>query len=422
MAEHPAYRPFALLAFGSTVVVGTPVGVWLLAAYHGAAPAAGVPWLALHTHVQVLGFFGALIVGVAPHLWARFTGRPLPARGAPAGAWALLAALALRVAGTAASLAWIIAVAAALEAVVFIRFAVHTWRALDPPPLARLRRHLTAASGWLAVAAAGELALRVAALAQGPVWPATGHLRALDVLALHGGVLGWVLGVLLRAGPMFVAGWAPGARLTAALPWLLGAGAVLSAIVESPRALAPRLGDLVVLGTAAAVIVGAGAFRRVARGLPMAGHTGDEARLFKLAAASLVAATLGALVNAVAALAGTTVPLLADAVRHLLTIGTIGTIATAMSFRLMPVLEGRALPWPGLRRVALVALVAAVIGRTVEILLPAGAPVAAAVIASGALAWIAFAAVAGTLTALALRGGGAPLGRARPSPGPDGVV
>jgi hypothetical protein len=75
--EPPVYRPFAALAYAATVVGGTPLGIWLLAGLHLGAPAVPPSWMLLHASLQVFGFFGTLIVGVAPHLLARFTGRPV---------------------------------------------------------------------------------------------------------------------------------------------------------------------------------------------------------------------------------------------------------------------------------------------------------------------------------------------------------
>ncbi|MCL6639810.1 MAG: hypothetical protein K6T92_00395, partial [Candidatus Rokubacteria bacterium] len=66
--EPPVYRPFALLAFGATLAVGTPLGIAMLAWLYGGGPAVPMPLVLLHAHVQVFGFFGTLIAGVAPHL------------------------------------------------------------------------------------------------------------------------------------------------------------------------------------------------------------------------------------------------------------------------------------------------------------------------------------------------------------------
>jgi hypothetical protein len=379
----------------------------MLAAHYAGASAVGLPWAALHAHTQVLGFFGTLILGVAPHLFARFTGRPLPVTPYWVGAALLALALALRAAGTATFSATLLLLASALEAVVFALFVVRVWQALDPPPLARVRRHLTMASVWLALAPVGETLFRAIAFLQEAPPPSFGTLRELHMLALFGGVTGWVLGVLLRAGPMFVAGWAPSRALATALPWLLGVGALLAAGGEQGHGLLARLGELVVLAGATGVL--AGAFRRVKHALPMMGRTGDERRIFMLAAWCLVAATAGALINVIAALQETGIPHLPDAVRHLFAVGTLGGVVTAMSFRLFPVLEARPVPWAWAPRVALVALAAAVTTRTLEVLGPLEIRgLGKVVAASGAFAWIAFACVGLSLFALVLSSARAP--------------
>ncbi|MBM4442130.1 MAG: hypothetical protein FJ027_17065, partial [Candidatus Rokubacteria bacterium] len=100
--EPLVYRPYALLAFAATLTLGTPVGLRLLAAHYAGTAAVGLPWVALHAHTQVLGFFGTLILGIAPHLFARFGGRPVAAGPYWIGALVLAAALVARVLGTAA--------------------------------------------------------------------------------------------------------------------------------------------------------------------------------------------------------------------------------------------------------------------------------------------------------------------------------
>jgi hypothetical protein len=276
---------------------------------------------------------------------------------------------------------------------------VRVWRALDPPPLARVRRQLTVASVWLAVAPLGELALRAWAFLHDAPPPALGALREWHVLALFGGVTGWVLGVLLRAGPMFVAGWAPSSALATSLPWMLGLGALLAAGGEQGHGLLARLGELLVFATASGVL--GGAFRRVRHALPLVGRTGDERRIFLLAAGCLVAATAGTAVNVVAALFEAGIPHLPDAVRHLFAVGTLGGVVIAMSFRLMPVLEARPLPWAWAPRLALVALATSVATRTLEVLAPLEIRgLGKLVAASGMFAWVAFACVGLSFVAL----------------------
>jgi hypothetical protein len=227
-------------------------------------------------------------------------------------------------------------------------------------------------------------------------------LRAVHSTALHGGVLGWVLGVLVRAGPMFVVDWQVPPRLLALLPWATGlsvACGVAAVTVDATAApVLGRLGDLLALGTAAAVVVASGALRRARRALPMLSRGAAEGRLFRLAAVSVV-------VGAPAAAALTLVaarfphPLLADALRHLFTVGFVTTVIVAMVLRLIPVLEGTAIPWPRVPSVALVGLVAAVVLRSAQSLemAYAGPAVRLAVALSGLLVWLVLAATGASL-------------------------
>jgi hypothetical protein len=408
VTEPPLYRPFALLAFAATVLAGAPIGARVLLAYHAGAPAVAVPWLLLHAHVQIIAFFGTLILGVAPHLLARFTGRPLRAPSRP---WlaplALAAALVLRAAGTAIDSGGALAFAAGVQALVFAAFVARVWAVLDPPPLARVRAQLTLASAWLAVALLAETALHTEAWARGAA-ASSSLLRGLHAGALLGGVLGWVLGVLLRAGPMFVPEWTPPPWLARALPALLGIAALLAVAGEAAlvpaSALAARLGEGLAIATATGVVVGGGALRRAGSTLPLLSRGAAEARIFRVAAVSAVAALAGAAATVVGELTGIALPLVADAVRHLLTVGVLGAVAIAMGVRLVIVLEGAPLPWPRLRTVALVALGAGVVTRTAQIVIPAGiTSLAPVVVLSGLLAWLAFACVGVTLVGVVLR-------------------
>jgi hypothetical protein len=365
------------VAFGGSVLVGTPLGMWWLAWRYLGAPAPSVDALLLHAGVQVFGLFGTLIVGVAHHLLPRFTGRVVAASAlTPWLAGLLGAGLALRTAAvvsgaTALTLAGVLA-----QAVAFGLFAGWVWRTLDPTPLARLRRHLTASSVWLAAACVLEVVIRLVALADGRAVPDLSAMRAVHSAALLGGVIGWVSGVLLRAGPMFVPGWqVPRAAVTLVLCGPLVAVALsLAALPAGPIAAIAlaRLADLAALGTLAAVFLSAGA----------------------LGAAGLALGSAATLPHHA----------LADALRHLLTIGVLTSIVVAMTFRLIPVLEGVALSWPWLRTVAFVALLGAVILRTAQALaLDGGSWLGPAVALSGALAWIALAAAAVSLTAAMIR-------------------
>jgi hypothetical protein len=409
MTEPRVYRPFAVLAFGGSVLVGTPLGIWLLAWFHLGAPALSVEWLLLHAAVQVFGLFGTLIVGVAHHLLPRFTGRPVAASAlTPWLAGLLAAGLALRAVAVVSGAAALAPAGALTQGVAFALFAAWVWRTLDPPPLARLRRHLAASSAWLAVACVLEVGVRMAALSTGHAVPDLGAMRAVHSVALLGGVIGWVSGVLLRAGPMFVPGWQVPRPVVTLVLWgpLLAVVLSVAALPAGPVAAIAlaRLADLAALGALAAVFVSAGALRRSGRALRMLSRSHPESRILRLGAACALAGALGAAGLGLGAGAAFPQHTLADALRHLLTIGVLTSIVVAMTFRLIPVLEGVALSWPGLRTVAFVALLASVFLRVAQGLAVYGWPwLGPAVALSGVLAWIALAAVTVSLTAAMLR-------------------
>lgn len=409
--EPPVYRPFALLGFTAALGLGVPLGAWMLAWLYLGAPAVARPWVLLHAHLQIFAFFAALIPGVAPHLFARFTGRPLDRW--PVTWWlapGLATAAVLRTAGTAADSASLLLAAATLEAAAFLLFVAWVWRALDLPPLGLVRSQLTLASGWLAAAALLESALRWRALGSVLGGDALVGLAAAHLLALHGGITGWVLGVLLRAGPMFVPDWRVPPRLARAVPGLLAGGAGLAALGQAAITPAPavlaRAGEALATTAIVVVAVAAGAWRPAPRSLPMLARSAEEARIFRLAMASAVAAPVGFALAAAITAAGGSAHLVAGAARHLLAVGVLTSVVVAMTFRLIPVLERRALPWPGLRRLAFWALLGAVVSRTAEVLVPWAPAIAPVVPLSGFLVWTALAAVGMNLVAVLTGGRG----------------
>ncbi len=420
--EPPVYRPYALLAFGVTIVAGTPVGLWLLAWIYLGAPAPRPEWLFLHAHLQVVGFFGVLIMGVAPHLLARFTGRAVvepPAWLAPTFAAALVA----RLAGVWGEVPMLLVAAAVTQAVVFAVFGGRVWRALEPAPLTIVRRHLGVASAWFALACLAEAVTRGYALAAGHALPDPGMLRATQALGMYGGVTGWILGVLLRAGPMFVPDWRVPPGVARAAPWLLVLG--LGSVAAGETASAGRSVALVLAGQAAAlaavalVAVTGGVFRRAPRALPLVTRSAEESRIFRLAIGSAVVALAGSAVAAALPPRGALSHLVEDALRHLVAVGFLTGVVVAMTFRLIPVLASAPLPWPRLRGVAFWALLAAVALRSTEVLVGAGVRELALVVpVSGFLAWLALVCVGANLVRAipAPRGHGTSRGTGRRSP------
>lgn len=415
--EPPLYRPLAVLALGAALLAGVPLGVWMLVRLHGGLAEGGpVPpaWILLHAHLQTFGFFATLILAVAQHLVPRFAGRPVTGSPLTARLFPLmLGGLLARVVGAAAgSPAWALA-GAVLELAALLAFGVWLSRALAPRALRVTRGHLGLATAWLVVALAVEAALLGRALVAGLPAPDPGPMRAVHAMALLGGVAGWIVGVTLRAAPMFVPRWRVAEPLARLAPWTLALGVVVTVTAEAvgggSRAVAlARLGEATALGTVAVVVTAGGALRRPGRALLLAGARGPELWTFRLAMVSLGAAALGSLAAAGLAGAGVPLSLLADTLRHLATVGFLTAMVVAMAFRLIPVLEGVPLPWPGLRGPALGALLAAVVLRSAEALADYGLDgVLPWLPLSGVFVWLALACVAANLLGAIARAGAA---------------
>jgi len=403
--ERPVYRPFALAAFVATLGAGTPIGIWLASWLYLGTHAVPIDWMLLHPHLQIFGFFAVLIPGVAQHLFAQFTGRAV--RHEPVTGWILglvVSGLVLRVLGTCLFRPRFIAIASCLEAAGFFLLGLWVWRSLDPPSLAPERRQLAVSAGWLTLACLVEAVLRWRASRAGLTLPDLGGLRAVHAMGLFGGVIGWVLGVLLSAGPTFVPRWRTHLGTARALPWVLSLGVSIAAAGEAvgwtPAAgvVPARLGELIALACVGAVLVSGGVARRQRGALPMVGQSAAEARFFNLSMFSAGFAVIGSAVAVASAWSGADVHQLTDAVRHLVTVGFLTSTVVAILFRLIPALEGTPLPWPRLRALAFWALLIGVLLRSAELFVGHGwngrAP---GVPLSGLLVWLAFACVATNL-------------------------
>ncbi|MBI2562077.1 MAG: hypothetical protein HYW08_06755 [candidate division NC10 bacterium] len=399
--EIPIYRPFALVALVVTLGLATPIGA--IALYRLFAPAGPVPmiWLRLHAHLQIFGFAGVLIMGVAHHLILRFGHRPI--RRPASTPWILaltILGLGGRVAatmagGATASGLWIASgVAESLAFGVFAAWVTARVRATEP----RFTSDWLMVTGawWFAVALAVETMSLAAAATAGPDPVAVIPGPGLYAMGLYGGVFGWVLGVAMRAVPMFLSGRRVG-RLGGAVLTGLNGGVLLMLLAEiwppaSRHAQALHaLGDLAV---AIAFVVGAvavGAWQRQPRRALSLLMDRTETRFFRLAFACAGLAVVGLSVGAALTLAGAPPHgLLADATRHLLSVGFLIGMICAMGFRFVPVIEGVRIAVPGARLVAFWALALAVLLRTAEMgadYLHEGFLRAAAV--SGFLAWVA---------------------------------
>ncbi len=399
--EIPIYRPFALLALAATLGVATPIGAISLYRLFAAAGPVPTIWPRLHAHLQIFGFAGVLIMGVAHHLILRFSHRLI--RRTPFTAWMLgFAALGLgsRVAatmagGTASRSLWVVSgIAETLAFIVFAIWVTGELRATKP----RFR------SDWLMVTGAWWFAEGLAVETVALVWVAVAGIDpatatpgpGLYAMGIYGGILGWVLGVAMRVAPMFLTGRSVGRMGGFALAGL-NSGVFLAVLAEAwppgshPAQVFSALADL---GIAAAVIatgVAVGAWRPEPRRAIALQLDRTEARFFRLAFACAGLATVGLLAGAVLTLSGAPPHgFLADATRHLLTVGFLIGMICAMGFRFIPVIEGVRIAVSGARVVAFWTLVLAVVLRTAELgadYLHEGFLGPAAI--SGFLAWVA---------------------------------
>jgi hypothetical protein len=206
---------------------------------------------------------------------------------------------------------------------------------------------------------------------------------------------------------MFVAGWRVPPGLARVAPWTLALGLVLAVAGEAgggtARAVAlARLGEAAAIGTIAATALAGGALGRPGAARSLLARGGPELWLFRLAIVSATVAALGSLVAAAIAWRGVPLGLLADALRHLVTVGFLTSIVVAMAFRLVAAFEDVPVRWPRLRALAFAALVAAVGLRSSEVLADhVWAGILPWLPLSGLLVWLVLAAVFATLLAAA---------------------
>ncbi|HWT79625.1 MAG TPA: hypothetical protein VN648_12640, partial [Candidatus Methylomirabilis sp.] len=208
--ETPIYRPFALGALAVTLVGATPIGAIALFRLFAAIGFVSPIWLQLHGHLQIFGFAGLLIMGVGPHLILRFSHRPLRR---PASVTVTFGLVVLGIGGrivatvVGRSAVGFLLVSGMAETLAFTIFAVWVTaqvRVAEP----------RFPSDWLMVTGAWWFAAALAIETAGLTWAtATGHDPAvaspgpgLHAMSLYGGIFGWILGVAVRAVPMFIPG------------------------------------------------------------------------------------------------------------------------------------------------------------------------------------------------------------------------
>jgi uncharacterized protein involved in response to NO len=322
----------------------------------------GVRWRALaqaHGHLQISGWVGLFIAGMAFRLAPRFAGRPL--RGAAVTGPAL-ALLLLGVLGRTLAQPWLdapgmpvllrISACAELLGALFVTTALSLTLA---PSVSRLP-----SAPWLLLGATGliaQAALSVIWLwnlpASAPALPADRN-DALLALQFFAFLLPFVLGVALRALPTFSGRPAPSPRRSVALAATYAVGAALHALggLTMNGAVGARVeavGALLLVAAVAAVLLHLGVWRAPERLRPPAR---PATLLVRSAFAWLALAMAGLAVAAISTLADgrPLQPERADALRHMLALGVFTTLIPGMAYLMLPWLAMRRAGAARLRR------------------------------------------------------------------------
>jgi uncharacterized protein involved in response to NO len=409
--RHPRaiYPLFLVTSLGVAILAGFTTGVIALASGALNWPIPGLDWLVLvqtHGRLQLYGWAGLFVFGVAFHIVPRFVASPLAHPRVVALTYGLavvgLVLGSLPVLGTAVvpvRVAFLTGLLALLGAAVGYTVVIGaTVRAAPQRPELPIR-FMESGALWLVIGTAVLIAA-AATSAPGVPIPPPREEPALSAVLL-GFLLVTALGVSLRTLPVFM-GLA--ATRQAAMPVVLGLvhGSIAAIVTGTGLAgftgLLPLGRTLVALGAAgllAAVALYLWALRLFApAALPVAemGTGRGWARAIRLAyiflVIGLVILTVG---TARAALAGTAVPWgVMGAARHALALGFVTLLIVGMASRVIPVFAGKPL-W----RAWMVDLATALLGLgtllrvVVEAVAPYGAsvPTDLALAASGPLAF-----------------------------------
>jgi hypothetical protein len=365
-APHPAEPPYRL--FLSTALVLALVGGFSLALLLSLAGALEWDWgsrwpelVQAHGQIQLIGFAGLFIVGMALRMMPRFSGRPLGYRSAtPAIAALIGGGIALR--GVAPLLgdgpvndvafvggpALVLAGAFAFWAIT-VRLLVHP----ESKAEATGWFFVLGASGYLASAAL-LLILTVRALDDDTyLLPALENTGLLG-LELYGAILLFIGGVLTRAAPTFVG--RPRSQIVArTAAALLSVSAATYAGVMLYIAEGHRSESLYRLATAALIAISIALLLVVwASGVlhPRANRVAAASQkqfwFLRAGCAWLTASSLLTMYYAVRALADGALldQFELDAVRHMLTVGVVTMLIMGMAMLVVPEFAGRRLQHP----------------------------------------------------------------------------
>ncbi len=374
------WRRFVWAALISTLTLGATFGAYNLLVIHLALGTLPPEHNWAHASSQLFGFVLLFLMGVAYHALPRFLGTPIFSLPAARASFLLaLAGLLARVygqfgaflPGTAPCLAAGSALLLAAIAV-FAAVLAATWRA-SRAKLEPFHAFLAAGlAGWLA--AAGLLVAEgVAALSAKSSSAAAPFHEALYACALFGGILPFIEGMLLRAGPVFLGLREPSRRAAYMTLALGAAGAALTAAgaLRLDRTLDA---GLLLLAAATAAFL---AVTRAFTSQPQEAGDRDRAlaRILRQAFFWLAVFALLATGYAVAELSGLTPSnLIFDGLRHAFALGFVTLAIFGMAGRILPVFAGVPLRRPALLSSGAVLVSLGLALRELEVVAALGAP------------------------------------------------
>jgi metal-sulfur cluster biosynthetic enzyme len=360
------YRLFVVTALAITLVAGVSSGIASAMTGGGWGALRGEAWLAMvqtHGHMQVFGFLGLFVMGMAYHILPRFKALPPPSRGVVlATYWLMTAGVLLRASAQPHGqgfVRWMLGASAPLELAGAVLFAAVVGRLFWQ---ARARsepfdRFIMAALAWfVALSAINAYLVIDAAIAGERVLNLAGDAALLEA-AIYGFLVLFVLGVSMRVLPFFLSLQPSHARLRDASFALLFAAAP----VRVAAAWAPQFGRYGWTENAAYIstfalalgVVGAVAALRVFEGpapdVPHAETPPAYGAMVRAAYAWLIAGAALDVYWRLREMDGGFTPMYAaGAIRHAFLLGFATLMMMAMAYRTVPVFSGRELRWPSL--------------------------------------------------------------------------
>ncbi len=401
------YRLAIFTSLAMALAGGLPLAV-LVALGGGRDIGLGVRWAPLvqaHGHLQLVGFVGVFIAGLAYHVLPRFKSTELRLPGLAVASIGLLAGgVVLRTAtqpwADSGLVGALFAASAAIElagALAFFGVVVST---LSSTPRKNYDRFLLAAVGWFAAASLMNLVVAAEVVSDGVTTVAASRGTPLLEMYIFGFVTIFILGVSIRVLPHFLSLRPPRVRLLT--PALLLFNAALLARVGSgwlaayadwnnPEWL--QLSAVYGMGAAALLFIFALNLHRAAVRAEDSAPAGGHERLIRVAYVWLVVAFAIEAWYASKGLAGDFRPdfLEQGAARHALAVGFFTQMIFGVGARALPAFAGRSLHSPRLLGFTWLLINIAVIMRVGHAVIPSGSTTFRFdhIAASGAIAFLA---------------------------------